>query len=109
MLKSGSVTALLVAATLAIAPTPRPAAAQTWPARPITMVVPFAPGSSSDTMGRVIAAKMSDFLGQTMVVESISGGAGTIGTARVAKSPPDGYQVLFATVDTVAIVPAMHK
>jgi tripartite-type tricarboxylate transporter receptor subunit TctC len=108
MLKRGTVTALFVAATLNVF-VPGSAPAQSWPTRPVTMVVPFAPGSSSDTMGRVIAAKLSDALGQTVVVESISGGGGMIGTSRVAKSPPDGYQFIFASVDSVAIVPTMHK
>jgi tripartite-type tricarboxylate transporter receptor subunit TctC len=108
MLKRGTMTAAFVAATLSSVIVGS-APAQDWPMRPVTMVVPFAPGSSSDTMGRVIAAKLSELLGQSVVVESISGGAGTIGTSRVAKAQPDGYQVLFATVDTVAIVPAMHK
>jgi tripartite-type tricarboxylate transporter receptor subunit TctC len=86
-----------------------PSAAETWPSRPITMVVPFAPGSSSDVTGRVLGAGLSEFLGQPVVIENVSGGGGMTGTARVAKAPPDGYQFVFASVDSMAIVPAMHK
>jgi tripartite-type tricarboxylate transporter receptor subunit TctC len=97
--------ALLWAVVGAIAPV----AAQTWPTRPVTMVVPFAAGSSSDTAGRVIAARMSEILGQQVIIENIGGGGGMTGTARVAKAPPDGYQFVFASVDSMAIVPTMHK
>ncbi|MBX9846220.1 MAG: tripartite tricarboxylate transporter substrate binding protein [Xanthobacteraceae bacterium] len=87
-----------------------PAAAQdAWPTRPITMVVPFAAGSSSDVAGRVLAARMSEVLGQQVIIENIGGGGGMTGTARVAKAAPDGYQFVFASVDSMAIVPTMHK
>ncbi len=85
------------------------ASAQSWPTRPVTMVVPFAAGSSTDTAGRVLAAGLSEVLGQQMIVENVGGGGGMTGTARVAKAPPDGYQLIFASVDSMAIVPAMHK
>jgi tripartite-type tricarboxylate transporter receptor subunit TctC len=85
------------------------AAADNWPSRPITMVVPFAAGSSSDTAGRVLAARMSEVLGQQVIVENTSGAGGMTGTARVAKAPPDGYQFVFASVDSMAIVPTMNK
>ena len=85
------------------------AAAQSWPTRPLTMVVPFAAGSSSDTAGRVLAVGISEALGQHVVIENIGGGGGMTGTARVAKAPPDGYQFVFASVDSMAIVPTMHK
>lgn len=99
---------LLLAATLAACST-APAAAQTWPNRPVTMVVPFGPGSASDTVGRVLAAGLSESLGQQVVVENIAGGGSMTGTARVAKAAPDGYQFVFASVDSIAIVPNMHK
>ncbi len=83
--------------------------AQNWPARPVTMVVPFAAGSASDTAGRLLAVGLSEALGQQVIVEDIGGGGGMTGTARVAKAPPDGYQFVFASVDSMAIVPAMHK
>jgi tripartite-type tricarboxylate transporter receptor subunit TctC len=85
------------------------ASAQSWPARAVTMVVPFAAGSSTDTAGRILAAGLSEALGQQVIIENIGGGGGMTGTARVAKATPDGYQFVFASVDSMAIVPAMHK
>ena len=85
------------------------ASAQNWPARPVTMIVPFAAGSSTDTAGRVLAVGLSEVLGQQVIIENVGGGGGMTGTARVAKAPPDGYQFVFASVDSMAIVPAMHK
>jgi tripartite-type tricarboxylate transporter receptor subunit TctC len=108
MFQRTSIAALCLAAVLSINCS-APLAAETWPSRPITMVVPFAPGSSSDVAGRVLGAGLSEFLGQPVVIENVSGGGGMTGTARVAKAPPDGYQFVFASVDSMAIVPAMHK
>jgi tripartite-type tricarboxylate transporter receptor subunit TctC len=85
------------------------ASAQSWPTRPVTMVVPFAAGSSTDTAGRLLAIGISEALGQQVIVENVGGGGGMTGTARVAKATPDGYQFVFASVDSMAIVPAMHK
>ncbi|HUL94165.1 MAG TPA: tripartite tricarboxylate transporter substrate binding protein [Burkholderiales bacterium] len=69
--------------------------AQAWPAKPVKFVVPYPPGGSTDPMARLIAAKLSDSLGQPFVVENRSGASGTIGTAFAAKSPADGYTFLF--------------
>jgi tripartite-type tricarboxylate transporter receptor subunit TctC len=85
------------------------ASAESWPTRPVNMVVPFAAGSSTDTAGRLLAIGISEALGQQVIVENIGGGGGMTGTARVAKATPDGYQFVFASVDSMAIVPAMHK
>jgi tripartite-type tricarboxylate transporter receptor subunit TctC len=113
MLQRSRTAITLLAAALGIAAA-LPSAAQdtstaAWPTRPLTMVVPFAAGSSSDTAGRVIAARMSEVLGQQVIIENIGGGGGMTGTARVAKASPDGYQFVFASVDSMAIVPTMHK
>lgn len=83
--------------------------AQSWPTRPITMVVPFAAGSASDTAGRVLAAGLSEVLGQQVIIENIAGAGSMTGTARVAQGIPDGYQFVFASVDSMAIVPNMYK
>jgi tripartite-type tricarboxylate transporter receptor subunit TctC len=85
------------------------ASAQSWPTRPVTMTVPYAAGSSSDIAGRIVAVGLSEVLGQQVIVENVGGGGGMTGTARVAKAPPDGYQFVFASVDSMAIVPTMHK
>jgi tripartite-type tricarboxylate transporter receptor subunit TctC len=85
------------------------ASAQNWPARPVTMVVPFVAGSASDTVGRLLAVGLSEALGQQVIIENIGGGGSMTGTARVAKAPADGYQFVFASVDSMAIVPAMHR
>lgn len=85
------------------------ASAESWPTHPVTMVVPFAAGSSSDTAGRILAVGLSEALGQQVIIENLGGGGGMTGTARVAKAAPDGYQFVFASVDSMAIVPTMHK
>ena len=73
-----------------------PVAAQEWPARPLTMVVPFAAGGEADVLGRIVGRGVSDILGKPVVIENISGGGGTTGAARVAKATPDGYTFMFA-------------
>jgi tripartite-type tricarboxylate transporter receptor subunit TctC len=67
------------------------AAAQEWPTRPVTLVVPFAAGSAADVFVRIMAPRMSEVLGQRVLIENIGGGGGTIGSARVARAAPDGY------------------
>jgi len=86
--------AALVALALCAAG-PQAAFAQSWPAKPVKLVVPYPPGGSTDPMARMIGAKLSDSLGQPFVVENRSGASGTIGTAFVAKSPADGYTFIF--------------
>jgi tripartite-type tricarboxylate transporter receptor subunit TctC len=109
MCRRNPVTAFVFGSLLSIACALQPAMAQVWPTRPVTMVVPFAAGSASDTVGRVLAAGLSEVLGQQVVVENVSGGGSMTGTARVAAAAPDGYQFVFASVDSMAIVPAMHS
>src|SRR3984893_5656472 len=82
---------------------------QNWPPRPITLVVPFAAGSASDTVGRILAARLSEVLGQQVVVENIGGAGGMTGTARVANAPPDGYQFVLGSVDTFAMNQSLYK
>ncbi len=65
--------------------------AQAYPTRPITMIVPFPPGGPTDTVGRIMAERMKTTLGQTMVIENVTGAGGTIGVGRVARAEPDGY------------------
>jgi tripartite-type tricarboxylate transporter receptor subunit TctC len=74
-----------------------PAAAQTWPERPVTMVVPFAPGGGTDLLGRIVAKQLGEVLGQQVVVENVGGAGGMLGSARVVKSAPDGYTMVIGT------------
>ena len=74
-----------------------PAAAQTWPARPVTMVVPFPPGGGTDLLGRIVSKRLAEVLGQPVVVENVGGAGGMIGSARVVKSAPDGYTMVIGT------------
>ncbi len=69
-------------------------AAQTWPAKPVHVVVPVTPGSATDIMARTVAEKLSAQLGQPFIVENRPGAGGTIGVAQVAKADPDGYTIL---------------
>src|SRR3954454_9599712 len=85
------------------------ARARSWPTRPLTMVVPYADGSSSDIAGRILGVGRAEALGQQVIIENVGGGGGMTGTARVAKAVPDGYQFVFASVYSMAIVPTMHK
>jgi tripartite-type tricarboxylate transporter receptor subunit TctC len=86
-----------------------PAAAQEWPTRPVTMVVPFAPGSGSDILGRIIAPRIADNLGAPVVIENVGGAGGMVGAARVMKAPADGYQLLLATAGTHAMNQTLYK
>ena len=78
------------------------AAAQEWPTRHITAIVPFGPGNSVDIVGRLLVARMSELLGQQIIVENIGGAGGSIGTARAARAAPDGYTLVIGAVDTFA-------
>ena len=85
------------------------AQAQTYPAKPITMIVPFAPGGTVNLMGRLLANRMSEALGQTVIVENKPGGGGSIGANFVAKAPADGYTLLLATMGQQSIQPLLTK
>jgi tripartite-type tricarboxylate transporter receptor subunit TctC len=100
---------LSVAIVMAWATGVQLATAQSWPTRPVTMVVPFAAGSASDTVGRVLAARLSEVLGQQVVVENVGGAGGMTGAARVAKAAPDGYQFVLGGVDTFAQNQTLYK
>ena len=85
------------------------ALAQPYPSRTITMVIPFPPGGSTSIVGRVIADKMSQLLGQSIVIDNRAGAGGTVGTKAVAKSDPDGYTLLVGYTGTLAIGPSLYK
>jgi tripartite-type tricarboxylate transporter receptor subunit TctC len=82
--------------------------AQAWPAKPIRLVIPFPAGGSTDIVGRLIAEKLSQSLGQPVVVDNRAGAGGTAGSDVVAKAPPDGYTLLLGTSSTHAIAPALY-
>ena len=101
--------ALLAAALIAgLGMAAAPASAQDYPNRPITLIVPFPPGGSTTIVARIIADKMSEALGQSLVVDNRGGAGGTIGTRAVAKSPPDGYTILLGYTGTLAIGPSLY-
>jgi tripartite-type tricarboxylate transporter receptor subunit TctC len=86
-----------------------PADAQSYPSRTITLVIPFPPGGSTSIVGRVIADKMSELLGQSIVIDNRGGAGGTIGTKAAAKSEPDGYTLLLGYTGTLAIGPSLYR
>jgi tripartite-type tricarboxylate transporter receptor subunit TctC len=83
--------------------------AQAFPSKPITLVVPFPPGGSSDTIARAIGAKMQEKLGQPVVVENKGGATGTIGAAQVKRAAPDGYTLLVSSLGPFVIAPHLIK
>lgn len=82
--------------------------AQPYPARPITLVVPFPPGGGNDALARLVAERMSKTLGQHVVVENRGGAGGTVATRAIAKSPADGYTILLTYTGTLAINPSLY-
>jgi putative tricarboxylic transport membrane protein len=86
-----------------------PAIAQQYPARPITMIVPFTAGGPTDVLARVLGQHMGQTLGQQIVVENVTGAGGTLGAARVAKAPPDGYTLVMGNIGTHAASVGLYK
>ncbi len=86
-----------------------PAAAQDWPARPVTMVIPFAPGGALDVVARIVGPRLSEILGKPVIIENVGGAGGMTGGQLIAKAPPDGYQFVFGGTSTHAINQTLYK
>src|SRR5262245_35583778 len=108
-LLGGAAAAWPLAALAAIFTGALPVAAQDYPTRPITLVVPFPAGGGNDTVARVVAEKMSRTLGQQVVVENRGGAGGTIATRAVARDTPDGYTILLTYTGTLCINPTLYS
>jgi tripartite-type tricarboxylate transporter receptor subunit TctC len=102
MLRNSAALALLVAATL-------PAAAQSWPTRPPTMVVPLAAGGASDGLSRVFVPRLGELLGQQVVVENVGGAGGMTALVRLSKAPPDGYLIAIGNSGTHTFSQILYK
>src|ERR1700733_7768306 len=100
------VIAALAAAAFASA---LPAYADDFPSHPLTMIIPFAAGGPTDVLGRIVAARMGEVLGQNVVIENVGGAGGMTGSARVAQSRPDGYNIVLGTVGTHAQGQTLYK
>src|SRR5258708_5593970 len=92
---------------MAFAASAVPVRAQEYPSRSITVIVPFPPGGASDVVARIVANEMSKTLGQSMIIENVSGAGGTLGSARAAAAPPDGYTLLAAAMGSHVAAPVL--
>ncbi|WP_268743905.1 tripartite tricarboxylate transporter substrate-binding protein, partial [Bordetella bronchiseptica] len=97
-----AVLALAATASLALGPA-APAAAETFPAKPVTLVVPFPPGGPTDTSARLFGAVMADKLGQPVIVENRAGAGGSVGTTVVTRAKPDGYTLLWGGTSSIVV------
>src|SRR5580704_14347891 len=89
--------AVAAAGLLALCGASSPAAAQDWPTRPVTMVVPFPPGGGTDVLGRIVGRRLSEILGQQVIIDNVGGAGGMIGSNKVAKATPDGYEFVLGS------------
>ncbi len=87
----------------------RPARAQSYPSKPIRLIVPFSPGGPADVMGRIVTQPMSVALGQSFIFENRPGAGGTIGARMAAQADPDGYTLMLANTSTLIIAPAVYR
>lgn len=99
----------LMIGALAVMPMVASAQAESYPSRPITLIIPFPAGGTTDVVGRIVAERLTAELGQTVVAENRGGAGGSIGSNAIAKAKPDGYTLGIATVSTHGINPAVYK
>jgi tripartite-type tricarboxylate transporter receptor subunit TctC len=104
----GRLHAVAIALCLVVPALPRPAAAEDWPARPITIVVPFAAGGTTDIVARILSQPLSLRLGQSVIIENLGGAGGTLGANQAAKATPDGYTIFMATI-AHTMAPGIYK
>jgi tripartite-type tricarboxylate transporter receptor subunit TctC len=109
MLKKNRLTALLISFIAILAFISQELIAETFPSKPITIVVPTSPGGANDAMARIIAQGLSQKLGQSVIVENRAGANGSIASEFVARAPADGYVLMFGYIATHAINPALQK
>jgi tripartite-type tricarboxylate transporter receptor subunit TctC len=102
-------TIIMVATVIAALPAAAQTSAPAWPAAPVSLVVPFAAGGPMDTIGRILAPRLGELLGQQVVIENVGGAGGMTGTARVAKAAPDGYQFVLGNIGTHAQNQTLYK
>jgi tripartite-type tricarboxylate transporter receptor subunit TctC len=103
------VRAILAFLTLSVAFTPQPAASQSYPTKPVHIIVPYAPGGPADIAARLVGAKLTEAWGRQIVVENRPGGRGYIAMTAAAKAPPDGYTLVMATIGELSITPVLFK
>jgi tripartite-type tricarboxylate transporter receptor subunit TctC len=109
MTGSGWKTNIIAVGFAVVAAAPKTATSGEWPTRPIAMVVPFAAGSGVDVLGRMLAPRLSEVLGQQVIVENIGAAGGMIGASRVAKAAPDGNEFVLGNIDTHAYNQALYQ
>src|SRR3954447_3574046 len=98
----------VLAAACALASMIVPAAAEAFPSRPVTMVVPFGAGGPTDALARIVAERMRVALGQAVLVENVTGASGTIGIGRVARAAPDGYTIVLGNWPSFVVANAIY-
>ena len=98
-----------VCAGVALVALTEPVAAQTYPNKPIRLIVPWPPGGGADVLSRMVSPKLAEALGQQIIIDNRGGAAGNIGAEMAAKSPPDGYTIVFAYAGTHAINPSIYR